>query len=60
MHKETTGMYKEVSKAQAAKSIKIKQRMVSSDNEMRFASMMKYLDKYPEYQSKSSFKKIVD
>ena len=60
MHKETTGMYKEVSKNQSAKNIKIRQRMVSSDNEMRFASMMKYLDKYPEYQTKSSFKKILD
>lgn len=60
MHKETTGMYKEVSKNQASKSIKIKQRMNDSDNEMRFASMMKYLEKYPEYQTRSSFKKILD
>lgn len=60
MHKETTGMYKEVSKNQSAKNIKIRQRMVSSDNEMKFASMMRYIDKYPEYQTKSSFKKILD
>jgi len=60
MHKETTGMYKEVAKSQSAKNIKIRQRMVGSDNEMRFAAMMKYLDKYPEYQTKSSFKKILD
>ncbi len=60
MHKETTGMYKEISKNQSAKGIKIKQRMTNSDNEMKFASMIKYLDKYPEYQSKSSFKKISD
>ncbi len=60
MHKETTEMYKEVSKNQQAKNIKIKQRMIDSDSEMRFASMMKYLDKYPEYQTKSSFKKLMD
>lgn len=60
MHKETIGMYKEVSKNQSAKSINVKQRMTNSDNEMRFASMMKYVDKYPEYQTKSSFKKILD
>jgi chromosome segregation ATPase len=60
MHKETIGMYKEVSKNQTAKNIKIRQRMVSSDNEMRFASMMKYLDKYPEYQTKSTIKEIVE
>lgn len=60
MHKETAGMYKEVSKNQSAKNIKIKQRMVGSDNEMRFSAMMRYLDKYPEYQTKSSFKKITD
>ncbi len=60
MHKETTGMYTEVSKNQSANNVKIKQRMVNSDNEMRFASMMKYLEKYPEYQTKSSFKKILD
>ena len=52
MHKETTGMYKELSKNQSTKNVKVKQRMVHSDNEMNFASMMKYLDKYPEYQTK--------
>lgn len=60
MHKETTGMYKEVSKNQQVNNLKIKQRMVDSDSEMRFAAMMKYLDKYPEYQTKSSFKKLMD
>lgn len=60
MHKETTGMYKEVSKNQKAEDIKIKQRNIASDNEFRFASMMKYIEKYPEYQSKSSFKSLLD
>ncbi|MFA5125872.1 MAG: LemA family protein [archaeon] len=61
MYKETTKMYKDVSKNQQAKSVNIKQRLKDSEvNEMKFASMMKYLEKYPEYQNKSSFKNITD
>jgi hypothetical protein len=60
MFKETSTMHKEISKNQSGGNIKVKQRMVNSDNEMRFASMMKYLDKYPEYQTKSSFRKIIE
>lgn len=57
---ETSSMYKEIAKSQNAKSLRIKQKNVDSDPEMRFSSMMRYLDKYPEYQSKSSFKKVLD
>lgn len=60
MYKETAEMYKKVSKSQTVKNIRIKSEMNDSDNELKFASMMKYLDKYPEYQTKSSFKKIID
>ncbi len=60
MHKETSGMYKNVFSNRPAKSIKIKQKINNSDNEMIFASMVKYIKKYPEYQTKSSFKRIYD
>jgi len=60
MHKETTKMYGEVSKNQSGKAVKIKQRLNNSDNEMRFGGMMKYIEKYPEYQTKSAFKRILE
>lgn len=56
--KETTLMYKEISKNQIGGGSKIKQKTKHGDQEMRFASMMKVLDKYPEYQTKSLFKSI--
>lgn len=60
MWNETSGMYKELSKSQNSKSVNIKQKNVDSDPEMRFSSMMKYLEMYPQYQTKSSFKNLID
>jgi hypothetical protein len=59
MHKETTGTYKEISKNQFAKDIKINQRMHNSDNEIKFGGILKYIEKYPEYQTKSTIRDII-
>jgi hypothetical protein len=58
--KETTSMYKEVSKNQNSKGTKIKQKTKHGDQEVKFASMIKVLDKYPKYQTVSAFKRIRD
>jgi hypothetical protein len=42
-------------------TINVKQRFTDSDvDEIRYDSMLNYLQKYPEYASKSSFSKILD
>lgn len=59
MWKETSAMHEEISKNQQAKAIKVKQSLrQSDDNEIRFAAMMKYIEKYPQYQTKSSINDI--
>ncbi len=58
--KETTTMYKEISKNQSGAGAKIKQETKHGDQEVKFASMMKVMDKYPKYQTKSAFRNIKD
>lgn len=57
---ETSSMYKEISKNQKSSGARIKQGTKHGDQEIKFASMVKVLDKYPQYQTKSSFKEIRD
>ncbi len=64
LNKETKfeeGMWKTTQKGRKVKSITVKQKFKESDvDEMRFDSMLEYLKQYPEYASKSSFRKILD
>lgn len=54
-------MWKTTQKGKKVKSITVKQNIKESDvDEMRFDSMMEFLKQYPEYASKSSFKKLLD
>lgn len=54
-------MWKETQKGRKVKSVTIKQKFKDSDvDEMRYDSMLEYLKQYPEYASKSTFRKILD
>jgi len=54
-------MWQTTQKGRKVKSVTIKQKFKDSDiDEMRYDSMMEYLKQYPEYASKSSFRKILD
>jgi hypothetical protein len=54
-------MWKTTQKGRKVKSITVKQKFKDSDiDEMRYDSMMNYLKQYPEYASKSSFRKITE
>jgi hypothetical protein len=54
-------MWQTTQKGRKVKSVTVKQNIKESDvDEMRFDSMMDYIKQYPEYSSKSSFKKILD
>jgi len=54
-------MWQTTQKGRKVKSVTIKQKFKDSDvDEMRYDSMMDYLKQYPEYASKSSFKKILE
>ena len=54
-------MWKDTIKNQKVKNLTIKQKFKDSDiDEMKYNSMQEYLKQYPEYASKSSFKKILD
>ena len=54
-------MWKTTQKGKKIKSLTVKQNIKESDvDEMRFDSMMDFLKQYPEYASKSSFKKVLD
>jgi len=54
-------MWQTTQKGRKVKSVTIKQKFKDSDvEEMRYDSMMDYLKQYPEYASKSSFRKILD
>jgi hypothetical protein len=58
MWKTTTDAQKDIAKNQ--KTSTVKQKTKFGDQEVTFNSMMKVMDKYPEYQSKSSFKQIMN
>jgi hypothetical protein len=64
LNKETNfekDMWQKTMKGRKVKSLTIKQKFKDSDiDEMRYDSMMDYLKQYPEYTSKSTFKKILD
>jgi len=54
-------MWKDTQKGKKIKSITIKQKFNDSDiDEMKYDSMLEYLKQYPEYASKTSFKKIIE
>ena len=54
-------MWQTTQKGRKANTMIIKQKFNDSDvDEMRYDSMMDYLKQYPEYASKSTFKKILD
>ena len=54
-------MWKTTQKGRKVKSIVIKQKFKDSDiEEAKFDAMEDYLKQYPEYTSKSSFKRILD
>ena len=54
-------MWKTTQKGRKVKSMTIKQKFKDSDvDEMRYDSMLEYLKQYPEYASKSTFRKILD
>jgi hypothetical protein len=60
-NKHEWDMWKTTQTGRKVKSITVKQKFKDSDvDEMRYDSMMEFFDKYPEYSSKSSFKKILD
>jgi len=63
LNKETKfeeGMWKTTLKGRKVKSITLKQKFTDSDVESHYDSMLEYLKQYPEYASKSTFKKITD
>ena len=64
LNKETNFEEKMWGKTQAGrkvKSITLKQKFNDSDiDEMKFDSMMDYIKQYPDYASKSTFRKILD
>ncbi len=54
-------MWETTQKGRKVKSVTIKQKFKDSDiEEMRYDSMLEYLKQYPEYASKSTFKKITE
>ena len=54
-------MWKTTQVGRKVKSITVKQKFKDSDvDEMRYDSMLEYLKQYPEYASKSTFKKILE
>lgn len=54
-------MWDKTQEGRKVKSITVKQKFSDSDvDEMRFDSMMDYLKQYPEYASKSTFRKILE
>lgn len=54
-------MWKTTQNGRKVKSITIKQKFKDSDvDEMRYDSMMDFFKQYPEYTSKSSFKKVLE
>lgn len=54
-------MWQTAQKGRNVKSINVKQNIKESDvEEMHFDTMRDYIKQYPEYTSKSSFKKILD
>ncbi len=54
-------MWKTTQQGKKVKSITVKNKFKDSDvDEMRFDSMMDYFQKYPEYASKSTFRKILE
>lgn len=54
-------MWETTQKGRKVKSVTIKQKFKDSDvDEMRYDSMLEYLKQYPEYGSKSTFRKITD
>ena len=54
-------MWKTTQKGRNVKSITVKQKFNESDvDEMRYDAMMEYIKQYPEYASKSTFRKIID
>ncbi|MBT6774908.1 hypothetical protein HOA91_06075 [Candidatus Woesearchaeota archaeon] len=54
-------MWDKTLKGRKVKSITVKQKFKDSDiDEMRYDSMMDYLKSYPEYASKSTFKRVLD
>ncbi len=57
---ETTKMYKEIFKNRIGKGTKISQKTKRGNQEVRFNSMIKVIDKYLEYQTKDAFRKIME
>ena len=54
-------MWNKTQEGRKGKSITVKQKFNDSDiDEVRFDSMLDYLKQYPEYASKSTFRKILD